>query len=64
MLGMKRSRILAQRMISLLRDGEFVARLGGDEFAAVHRTRSHADLMDFLTRLETATLQAHSSGRL
>lgn len=47
-------RILAQRMTSLLRDGEFVARLGGDEFAAVHRTRSPTDLVDFLTRLETA----------
>jgi len=47
-------RILARRMTNLLLDGEFVARLGGDEFAAVHRMRSHADLDDFLSRLETA----------
>jgi diguanylate cyclase (GGDEF)-like protein len=46
--------ILARRMSSLLLEGEFVARLGGDEFAAVQRTRSHADLDDFLSRLETA----------
>ena len=41
--------ILARRMTSLLLEGEFVARLGGDEFAAVQRTRSHADLDDFLS---------------
>jgi diguanylate cyclase len=46
--------ILSRRMMSLLRDGEFVARLGGDEFAAVYRMRSHADLDDFLSRLEAA----------
>ena len=47
-------RILARRMINLLREGEFVARLGGDEFAAVHRLRNQADLLDFLSRLEAA----------
>jgi diguanylate cyclase len=46
--------ILGRRMTNLLLDGEFAARLGGDEFAAVHRMRSHADLDDFLSRLQTA----------
>jgi diguanylate cyclase (GGDEF)-like protein len=50
--------ILSRRMTSLLRDGEFVARLGGDEFVAVHRMRSHADLDDFLSRLETALFKS------
>jgi diguanylate cyclase (GGDEF)-like protein len=46
--------ILGRRMSSLLREGEFIARLGGDEFAAVRRMESHADLDDFLSRLEAA----------
>ena len=45
--------ILAQRMRSLLQEGEFVARLGGDEFVAIHRLRE-GSLLDFLSRLETS----------
>jgi len=45
--------VLAQRMRSLLQEGEFVARLGGDEFVAIHRMRE-GSLLDFLSRLETS----------
>lgn len=45
--------VLAQRMRSLLREGEFVARLGGDEFVAIHRMNK-GSLIDFLSRLETS----------
>ncbi|ETR77910.1 diguanylate cyclase [Afipia sp. P52-10] len=45
---------LAGRMSDLLGEGEFVARLGGDEFVAVKRMRDQADLLDFISRLETA----------
>lgn len=48
---------LAKRMVDVLKENDFVARLGGDEFAAFHRTSTHADLMDFLTRIETVLTQ-------
>ena len=44
--------ILSRRMQEILGEGEFVARFGGDEFAAVKTYRYHADLIDFLERLE------------
>ncbi|SFO27542.1 diguanylate cyclase (GGDEF) domain-containing protein [Mesorhizobium sp. NFR06] len=45
---------LADRMSALLQEGEFVARLGGDEFAGVKRMKSQSDLVDFVSRLESA----------
>lgn len=48
---------LAKRMMSVLKESDFVARLGGDEFAALHRTSAQADLIDFLSRLETVLSQ-------
>ncbi|MEX3689841.1 putative bifunctional diguanylate cyclase/phosphodiesterase [Paraburkholderia sp. BR14263] len=47
-------RILARRLSSLMREGEFVARVGGDEFVALTRFASRDDLGDLLSRLETA----------
>jgi diguanylate cyclase (GGDEF)-like protein/PAS domain S-box-containing protein len=43
---------IAQRMKTLLQEGEFVSRFGGDEFAAVKRFEELAELNDFLLRLE------------
>ncbi|WP_258600870.1 putative bifunctional diguanylate cyclase/phosphodiesterase [Mesorhizobium sp. AR10] len=45
---------LAGRMSALLQEGEFVARLGGDEFAAIKRMKGQVDLVDFVSRLESA----------
>ena len=45
---------LAGRMSALLQEGEFVARLGGDEFAGIKRMKGQSDLVDFVSRLETA----------
>ncbi len=45
---------LASRMSALLQDGEFIARLGGDEFAGVKRMKGQSDILDFVSRLETA----------
>lgn len=47
-------RILARRLQSLVREGEFVARVGGDEFVAMQRFATRDELADLLTRLETA----------
>lgn len=43
---------IAQRMKSLLQEGEFVARFGGDEFAAVKRFEELSELNDFVRRIE------------
>lgn len=48
---------LAARMMRALKECDFVARLGGDEFAAFHRTSTPADLIDFLSRIETVLSQ-------
>jgi diguanylate cyclase (GGDEF)-like protein len=45
---------LARRMAALLRGQESVARVGGDEFTALKPFEDHADLGDFLSRLESA----------
>lgn len=50
-------RNLAERMMRALKESDFVARLGGDEFAAFHRTSTPADLIDFLSRIETVLSQ-------
>ena len=47
-------RILARRLSSLMREGEFIARVGGDEFVALTRFASREELGDLLSRLETA----------
>ena len=47
-------RSLAERLSSMLRDGEMVARVGGDEFAAIKRFTSMDALRDFIQRLENA----------
>ena len=47
-------RSLAERLSSMLRDGELVARVGGDEFAAIKRFTSMDALRDFIQRLENA----------
>jgi diguanylate cyclase (GGDEF)-like protein len=52
--GDKTLKNLAERMSGLLQEGEFVARLGGDEFAGVKRMKNQSDLVDFISRLETA----------
>ncbi|MEZ2330455.1 putative bifunctional diguanylate cyclase/phosphodiesterase [Mesorhizobium sp. RCC_202] len=52
--GDKTLKDLAERMNGLLLEGEFVARLGGDEFAGVKRMKNQSDLVDFVSRLETA----------
>ncbi|MBW8909422.1 MAG: EAL domain-containing protein [Mesorhizobium sp.] len=52
--GDKTLKDLAERMSGLLLEGEFVARLGGDEFAGVKRMKNQSDLVDFVSRLETA----------
>lgn len=43
---------IANRLKSILKDGEFIARVGGDEFAAVKRFEEQRDLLDFAARLE------------
>lgn len=50
-------RNIAERMMRALKESDFVARLGGDEFAAFHRTSTPADLIDFLSRIETVLSQ-------
>jgi diguanylate cyclase (GGDEF)-like protein len=45
-------RIIAERLVDVLKDGEFVARVGGDEFAAVKRFANPHELDDFVARLE------------
>jgi diguanylate cyclase (GGDEF)-like protein len=47
-------RILARRLASLVREGEFIARVGGDEFVALTRFATREELADLLERLETA----------
>ena len=47
-------RILARRLASLVREGEFIARVGGDEFVALRRFATRDELADLLERLETA----------
>ncbi len=47
-------RVLAQRLVGCLKDGEMVARIGGDEFAALKPFTSMDALRDFLKRLEDA----------
>lgn len=47
-------RTLARRMTNLLDTGEFIGRVGGDEFIAIKSFTGRADLVEFLTRLESA----------
>lgn len=47
-------KILGERLNNLLDDGEFVARIGGDEFSAMKIYSDHADLVEFVSRVETA----------
>ncbi|MFT0168717.1 putative bifunctional diguanylate cyclase/phosphodiesterase [Paraburkholderia mimosarum] len=47
-------RILARRLASLVREGEFVARVGGDEFVALMRFNTRDELGDLLSRLQDA----------
>ncbi|HEY4804633.1 MAG TPA: EAL domain-containing protein [Paraburkholderia sp.] len=47
-------RILARRLSSLVREGEFIARVGGDEFVALMRFATREELGDLLSRLEDA----------
>ncbi|WP_420410340.1 putative bifunctional diguanylate cyclase/phosphodiesterase [Hoeflea sp.] len=44
-------KVLADRMASVLQEGEFVARTGGDEFAAIQRYVDQPSLEGFLKRL-------------
>src|SRR5690606_26246038 len=47
-------RIIGQRLGQLLKSGEYVARAGGDEFATVKHFTEQSDLLDFISRLESA----------
>lgn len=47
-------KIIGGRLQSLLTDGEFAARIGGDEFAAMKIYSDHADLVEFVARVEIA----------
>ena len=47
-------KILGERLKNLLDDGEFAARIGGDEFSATKIYSDHADLVEFVSRVETA----------
>ncbi|MCZ4289965.1 putative bifunctional diguanylate cyclase/phosphodiesterase [Hoeflea alexandrii] len=48
---------LGARLAAVVQDGEFVARTGGDEFAAIKRYADHAQLEDFLVRLENVLFE-------
>lgn len=52
--GDKTLQIIAARLKNLLIDGEFAARIGGDEFACTKIYREHAELVDFVGRVEKA----------
>ena len=45
-------RALSERMLAVLREGEFLARLGGDEFVALRRTTSREEALEFAERIE------------
>ncbi len=45
---------LAERLNTLIKDGEFVARIGGDEFAAAKRFQHKSELTGFIDRLKEA----------
>lgn len=47
-------RLIGQRLGQLLKSGEYVARAGGDEFATVKHFTEQSDLLDFISRLESA----------
>jgi diguanylate cyclase (GGDEF)-like protein len=51
-------KIIAERLSSTLRDGEFVARIGGDEFAALKRFEGHGELVEFVDRLESVLFES------
>jgi diguanylate cyclase (GGDEF)-like protein len=45
---------IGSRLKSCLRRGEFIARIGGDEFSALKLVEGETDLLDFVSRLESA----------
>jgi diguanylate cyclase (GGDEF)-like protein len=45
---------IAQRLRNCVKTGEFIARIGGDEFAALKAFRDRSELLDFVSRLESA----------
>jgi diguanylate cyclase len=50
-------RLIGARLKGLVADGEFVARIGGDEFGASKIYSDHAELAEFVSRVETALFQ-------
>lgn len=47
-------KLIAARLKGFLTDGEHAARTGGDEFACLKLYSEHADLLDFVARVERA----------
>ena len=47
-------KIIGERLKGLVSDGEFAARIGGDEFGASKIYGDHAELVEFVSRVETA----------
>ena len=45
-------RALSERMLDVLREGEYLARLGGDEFVALRRVTGREDALEFAERIE------------
>ena len=48
---------IGERLHAALRAGEYIARVGGDEFTAIKRFDERSNVVDFLTRLESAVTE-------